>query len=213
MLAAVVGLGCLSYPTTRASAQSVIRADARTSAGGYWTGKPPSDPPDGGYWSGSPPGSTANPPQAVPNVQGAGCPSDITKGDGPWACFNSQYDLYNYRAYLRRGAWNSSTKSGWGDEKALNYHNLYQQPILDTIELSATRVDQAQNTRYRYTAYHYNTQHQVDQEVIVVVTHVKTDNASGTSPDSYAVGVYTAYCTDATGQGEPRCPDWVNSTL
>jgi hypothetical protein len=170
--------------------------------------------PGQAYWTGDAPGTVANDPILLaPDASGAGCPSNITTGSGKWACLNSQYDQWGYRGILRRGSWDSSTGVGWGWEKALNYHNLWQQPTLDTIELSATRANQANNTRYRYIAYHYNTQHQLDQEVVVVVTHVKTDRNSGTSPDSWAVGVYTAYCNNGSGSEEVRCPDWVNSTL
>lgn len=200
-LAAVTGLS--AYPAA-ASSQPAIAAHPAVTGQGYWTGVAP------GSGAGGAKAGTAG---MTPNVTGAGCPSNITKGSGAWACLNSQYDNWGYRAYLRRGSWNSSTKKGWGWKKDLDYHNLWQQPTLDTIELSATRVNQANNTRYRYIAYHYNTQHRLDQEVVVVVTHVKSDKNSGTSPDRYAVGVYTAYCNNGSSSYEVRCPDWVNSTL
>lgn len=171
------------------------------------------------YWTGTAPGANGTGPgaphaAAAPAAIGAGCPSGITEGTGAWACLNSQYDNWGYRAYIRRGVNTGTSSGGWGWEKAWYYHNLAQQPTLDTIELSATRTNQANNTRYLYIAYHYNSSNQLDQEVRVVVTHVQSDNNSGTSPDKYNVGVYTAFCVaEPSNTDETLCPSWVNSSL
>jgi hypothetical protein len=109
---------------------------------------------------------------------------------------------------IRQGFWTGSNGFGWS--KAYYYHNLWMQPMLDTIHLAANPT--GSNSSRDYEVYHY-TNGQLDQEVVVVADIQDASFQGVGTPDHYAVGVITGYCNNAAGALEPTCPDWVDQTL
>ena len=144
---------------------------------------------------------------------GQGCGGFYTGTGHPWmTCENSSITVNNFPVVIRHGYWNPEVSpQGFGWAKALDVHNLYIQPIIDTIANALNPT--GSNSNRNYEVYHYNGDGNLDQEVIVVADIVDTYFAGNYTQDGASVGVLTGYCLDATGKQEQQCPDWVNSTL
>lgn len=113
----------------------------------------------------------------------------------------------NFPVAIRRGFWNGENGFGWA--KALYYHNLWMQPMIDTITFAASPY--GSNSSREYEVYHYNPDGYVDQEVIVVAD-IQDPNFQGQSTiDGKALGVLTGYCLTGSNANEAQCPDWVDS--
>lgn len=128
-------------------------------------------------------------------------------GPGEMHCRAVARTAHNIPVAVRTGFWDGSNGFGWS--KAYYYHNLWMQPMLDTITYAAT--PRGSNSSRDYEVYHYNPDGYVDQEVIVVAD-IQDDDFQGQSTiDHKPVGVITGYCLTPGGAEEPECPDWVDS--
>jgi hypothetical protein len=95
-----------------------------------------------------------------------GCSGYFTGSDpGDMECSATAVDILGDKQVIRRGYWSGG--QGFGRNKALYYHNLEMQPIIDTITFSAS-VNEPKYKEYYYTIYHY-TEGNLDQEVQVEV--------------------------------------------
>jgi hypothetical protein len=146
-------------------------------------------------------------------VGGAGCNDYYTGSDHPWmVCRDTSITVNNFRVAIRHGYWNPDlSPPGFGWAKAYYYHNLWMQPMIDTIRMAANPY--GSNSSRDYEVYHYNPDGYLDQRVIVVadITDVYFDGHY--TQDGHAVGVLTGYCESGNGTFESECPDWVDSTL
>jgi hypothetical protein len=123
-------------------------------------------------------------------------------------CRGVSVTVHNLQVPIRYGYWTGSGGFGWS--KAYYYHNLWMQPMLDTIHYAAN--PSGSNSSRNYEVYHY-TNGQLDQEVVVVADIQDSFFAGVYTQDGYILGVLTGYCNNESGAEEPECPDWVNSTL
>jgi hypothetical protein len=125
---------------------------------------------------------------------------------------NTSTTVNGLRVVIRHGYWNPlATPEGFGWEKALNKHNLYIQPIIDTI--SGALNPYGSNSSRDYEVYHYNVDGNLDQAVIVVADIADTYFDGNYTQDGKTVGVLTGYCLNGSLVEEELCPDWVNNTL
>jgi len=131
---------------------------------------------------------------------GSGCSGYYT---GPnikeMICRDTAISTRGYQIAIRYGFWDGSNGFGWS--KAYYYHDLWMQPMIDTIKNSVTITGPPSSKNYE--EFHYNIQQELDQEVIVVAD----------TQDNRPVGVITGYCLTPAGAEERACPPWVNSTL
>jgi hypothetical protein len=119
-------------------------------------------------------------------------------------CNASRIDTQGTKVVIRKGYWNGG--SGFGRNKALYYHNLDMQPIIDTLYLSQTISGSPYNELY--SVYHYNMQGQVDQDVTVVANNEGTNYNGTDTPDGKSVGLITGFCQSAPDEPiETECPD------
>jgi hypothetical protein len=123
-------------------------------------------------------------------------------------CRDTATPVHGFRVAIRQGYWNGITGFGWS--KAYYYHNLAMQPIIDTIRMAANPTGSLSSRNYE--VYHYDNG-TLDQEVVVVADVVDPYFKGTCTQDGHAVGVITGYCNNGSGVKEPRCPDWVNSSL
>lgn len=124
-------------------------------------------------------------------------------------CRGVAVTVHNLPVPIRYGYWTGTGGFGWS--KAYYYHNLWMQPMLDTITYAANPT--GSNSSRDYEVYHYNVDGELDQEVIVVADIQDGSFAGVSTQDGYILGVLTGYCLTPGGVEEPECPDWVNSTL
>jgi hypothetical protein len=92
-------------------------------------------------------------------------------------------------------------------------HNLWVQPILDTITRSLTATPADHGKKFTMHMYHFESNGVIDQEVNAV-TSIEKHYGSIKTPDHQELGVTTAFCSHPSRPGnpiEPACPDWVNS--
>jgi len=181
-------------------------------------------------WSGTAPGQcTTNPATATGRAAvistagtaaapawtgGNGCGGYYTGTGHPWMnCRDTATSTNNYRLAIRTGYWNpAASPPGFGWSKAIDYHNLWMQPIIDTVRLSFSIT--GGNSDRDYTVYHYNPDGYVDQTVTVVSDNVDLEFDGAPTQDGHPVGVITGYCTPGVGDPiEQLCPDWVDTTL
>jgi hypothetical protein len=123
-------------------------------------------------------------------------------------CRDTATTVHGFRVAIRQGYWNGFTGFGWS--KAYYYHNLEMQPIIDTIRMAANPTGSPSSRNYE--VYHYDNGI-LDQEVVVVADIVDPYFQGIYTQDGHSVGVITAYCKDGSGDEEPLCPDWVDSSL
>jgi hypothetical protein len=127
-------------------------------------------------------------------------------------CRGVAVTINNFPVAIRYGYWapgNSTSPDGFGWSKAYYYHNLWMQPMLDTI---ANAIPSGANNDRQYELYHY-TAGERDQEVIVVADIQDPYFAGIHTQDGKAVGVITGYCLTGGGVQEPECPPWVDEDL
>lgn len=167
-------------------------------------------------WSSAPPaqchaGSAATPTTPVSVspawANGAGCSGYYT-GSGEMNCRDTAYTINSFRVVIRQGFWTGSNGFGWS--KAYYYHNLWMQPMIDTIRQA---IPTGSNSSRNYVVYHYNPDGYVDQRVVVVADIVDAYFQGVYTNDGHSVGVITGYCESGSGAYETVCPDWVDSTL
>jgi hypothetical protein len=120
-------------------------------------------------------------------------------------CRASAVTVHGLNVAIRKGFWTGSNGFGWS--KAYYYHNLWMQPIIDTITFAAT--PSGSNSSRNYEVYHY-THGVLDQEVIVVADIQDSSFQGQSTIDGYVLGVLTGYCNNEGGAMEPACPDWVD---
>lgn len=172
-------------------------------------------------WSSTTPSQCGQASQAVRShmapawLNDAGCGGYFT-GSNPkeMQCRGVAITVNNFPVAIRYGYWqpgNPDVPDGFGWSKAYYYHNLWMQPMLDTISGAVT--PRGANNDREYEVYHYNPDGYVDQEVIVVADIQDPYFAGTSTQDHKAVGVITGYCLTGAGAEEPTCPEWVDSTL
>jgi hypothetical protein len=127
-------------------------------------------------------------------------------------CRDTSITVNSFRVAIRHGYWNPDlSPPGFGWSKAYYYHNLWMQPMIDTIRMAANPY--GSNSSRDYEVYHYNPDGYLDQRVIVVADIVDIYFDGHYTQDGHAVGVLTGYCESGNGTFETVCPDWVDSTL
>ena len=159
--------------------------------------------------------TTASPHITPAWANDAGCGGYFT-GSNPkeMQCRGVAITVNNFPVAIRYGYWqpgNPDQPDGFGWSKAYYYHNLWMQPMIDTITFAAT--PRGANNDREYEVYHYNPDGYVDQEVIVVADIQDPSFAGTSTQDHKAVGVITGYCLTGGGADEPTCPAWVDTTL
>lgn len=101
--------------------------------------------------------------------------------------------------------------------KALYAHQLWLQPILDTIAYARTDIHQRNNGKWEYYNVFYKVGTNVEQQVVAVISEVPSwDQGKIKTPDNRELGLLTAYCENPKKPGDPveyYCPGWVNETL
>jgi hypothetical protein len=168
-------------------------------------------------WSGQSPDqcSASGSTTVSPMVRGSGdgCSGYYTGTGHPWmTCENTSTTVNNSRVVIRHGYYNpEASPEGFGWQKALHKHNLFIQPVIDTI--AGAQHPRGSNASRDYEVYHFNFDGKLDQEVIVVADIADTSFAGNPTQDGHTVGVLTGYCLNASAVEEELCPDWVNSTL
>ena len=138
----------------------------------------------------------------------AGCSGYYTAdSNDEMYCKATAITVNNFKVAIRKGFWDGSNGFGWS--KALYYHNLWMQPMIDTITFALE--PRGSNSSRNYEVYHYNPDGYLDQEV-VVVADIQDDFFQGyPTHDGKAVGVITGYCNNGSGSMETECPDWVDT--
>jgi hypothetical protein len=175
---------------------AVSRAQIVSTACSGWSGTAPGE-------CGSAPGGHTIKPDYNNDI---GCDGYYT-GAGEMNCRAVALTVHNFPVAARTGFWDGENGFGWA--KAYYYHNLWLQPILDTITFAATPT--GSNSSRDYEVYHYNPDGYVDQEVIVVAD-IQDPNFQGQpTNDGKALGVLTGYCLTPAGSEERACPEWVDS--
>lgn len=123
-------------------------------------------------------------------------------------CKGTATDIYGHRVAIRQGFWNGYYGFGWS--KAYDYHNLWMQPMLDTITWSTNTSSSLSSENY--ILYHYANGN-LDQEVVVVADLVDPSFGGVGTQDGRALGVVTGHCLGGNGYEETTCPDWVDTSL
>jgi len=202
---AATALGA-ALPSTSASVSHHVSHSASQCPQNAWSGLPPSQ-------CGSAASAIRTKPHLIPAAgYGYGCGGYYTGTAHPWMhCKGSAIDFYGTAVVVRDGYYNpAANPEGFGWNKALNKHNLWIQPIIDTINLSLTITGGSSNEDY--DVYHYNADGYVDQVVVVVADNVDTEFDGASTQDGQPVGVLTGYCQPGIGDPiEQQCPDWVDS--
>jgi hypothetical protein len=165
-------------------------------------------------WSVTPPagchstGTAKTPVSASPAwTNDAGCSGYFTADSShEMYCRASAITVNNFKVAIRKGFWNGSNGFGWA--KAFYYHNLWMQPMIDTI--SGALTPGGSNSSRNYEVYHYNHDGYEDMEVVVVADIQDNWFQQTSTVDLKALGVLTGYCTSPAEQVEPACPDWVD---
>jgi hypothetical protein len=115
--------------------------------------------------------------------------------------------MTGYGIVIRDGSWTGS--NGFGQAKYYNYHNLFTQPVVDTITYGGITGEPDNKD---YTVVY----RQADGSItlfVVVVADTTDHYFQGTyTQDGRELGVMTAFCQDPSRNQEPRCPDWVNNS-
>ncbi len=169
-------------------------------------------------WSGTPlsgrqlvtgPSTTSSATASPAWANGNGC-GGYYMGTNPYDmhCRDTSTTVHGFRVAIRQGFWNGSNGFGWS--KAYYYHNLYMQPIIDTIRMAANPTGSYSSRNYEIYHYYNGT---LDQEVVVVADIVDTYFQGTYTQDGHSVGVITGFCNNGSGGKEPACPDWVDSSL
>jgi hypothetical protein len=159
-------------------------------------------------WTAAPPGGTAI--TALPAYRNdSGC-AGYYRGDSnnEFYCKASRIDIEGTKVVIRRGFWNGTRGYGW--KKAVDYHNLWIQPIIDVIFFATPRPQQRHERVY--TVYHYTLGY-LDQEVVVVSDNIDASYGGVPTPDGKPIGLITAYCRNEPSNKIEPCPDWVDQTL
>jgi hypothetical protein len=157
-----------------------------------------------GVWK-SASGTPFKRPYSIVGGGGGGCPNGTYNYNPPtWDCMEVVYDLGAEPAWIRYG---QSGASGFGFLHFNTDHGLDLGPVEAVIELNDGYY-QGSPSRYEYVEAHYNGW-LIDQYVVVIVQRVVGNG----SPDSYPMGVVTAFCQNASGANETLCPAWVNAEL
>lgn len=164
----------------------------------------------GGSWMSSAPvshgRSSGSSPYVIVGGGGSNCPNGTYNySNNAWNCVDAVADLYNHNVWIRNG---TSGSSGFGYQHFYVDHNL----DLDSVEvviLNNYGILQPSSGRYEYAEYFVDSNGNVDQWVYIY----EQRSIGNGSPDSYELGVVTAFCADGNGVEESWCPDWVNSTL
>jgi len=176
--------------------QAAVPGDVTTlPAGGKWVAYEPD------------PGTTSSESAAaaglVHPVEHA-CPSGTTNypaAKRAYNCLSTYHDNGNkgHSVGLRQGRTGSSA---FGYLHALQDHGLDEQSIGTVIVNNAAGISQG-NSRYLY-----GLRYEVNDVGILAVEVIEDRKPSSASPDSYKLGVVTAYC-----KGYTKCPAGVNASL
>jgi len=145
---------------------------------------------------------------------GIGCNGLYTGTGHPWmTCKDSAVATNGYRVVDRAGYWQPvANPQGFGRDKLFESHNLWVQPTIDTIALSLSHGGSTSDREY--SAYHYNPDGYVDQEVDVYSDNSDTSFAGKPTQDGHTVGVITGFCKPGIGlPREQSCPDWIDNSL
>jgi RHS repeat-associated protein len=86
------------------------------------------------------------------------------------SCAAVAVDHWGHKQVLREGYFNPEADLGFGREKAFILHNLWVQPILDTITRSVTATPADHGKKFTMHMYHFESNGVIDQEVNVVTS-------------------------------------------
>ncbi len=198
------GAGSTQALVTGSGSAALGSVSASSRQGSFWS---PTAPVHGQAVNAAPfRGSSATSAMASPmysNDLGCAGVPEGSQGAPPYYCRASAYNSgENAVIMVRVGSYGSFVYPDFGWTKFFYKHNLYLQPVLDTITYGS--VDPTDS--YAIDMYHY-TNGNFDMEVRVIYN--PSDYVSSyVMPDGNPVGVQTAYCV-----GYLDCPSWVNQTL
>ena len=126
-------------------------------------------------------------------------------------CRGSAVTITGWSIVLRDGTYSRAQggSNGFGWAKAYYYHNLWTQPIIDTVaQGSISGQPNAKNYTVVFLAGG------VPGERVVVVADTSDTYWGGQyTMDGREVGVLTGFYEDKNGTEQTLCPDWVDQTL
>jgi len=202
-IASVLALTCLAIGLVGIAPASAsvplfssakLTADVATPPPGHWVAKSPINDPIA---------------SVTPQTQTA-CPAGTTAYtgvDAPYSCLTVFLDGGGHQVGLRQGRTGSET-SGFGYLHAHNDHNVEEQTIEHAVQMNAAGIVQPRNRRL-YGAEFVSQ----DGKTVEEFEAYEDRSPSTASPDSYALGIVTAFCRTGISGGISTCPQWVNDSL
>ncbi|GGC83401.1 hypothetical protein GCM10011512_07710 [Tersicoccus solisilvae] len=115
---------------------------------------------------------------------------------------------------VRRGYWDSVSKSGFGFDKIFWHHDLWNRSTISTVLTGSSSIDKVDAGTYvKYVWLQIRDVRTkrvyLEQKVRAVVILNRAVNVKGYQTSSPA-GLFTMYC-DYGDPSRTKCPDWVNT--